>query len=120
MNKRPADGNGDVARGVLGLSDGDTDELSADVREKRVGQGAPETKEDRKMVVVDLLVEILPHGAIRVVPVAEAEAVVLGVPAEVDDDTHEDETDECDDFDAAEPELKFAEDAYAEEVYTEN
>ena len=53
------------------------------------------------------------------VPVAEAYAVVPGVATEVDDDSHEDEADECDDLDAAEPELKLAEYAYTEEVHTE-
>lgn len=57
------------------------------------------------MLVVDFSQEIYAHGAVRVVPVAEANAVMLRVSPKVDDDAHENKTDECDDFDAAKPEL---------------
>ena len=60
------------------------------------------------------------HGAVGVLPVAEAIAVMVRVATEVDDDTHEDETDERDDLDAAEPELEFSEDTDTEHIDDED
>ena len=54
------------------------------------------------------------------VPVPKTDAVVARVSTKIDDDAHEEQSNEGDDLDAAEPELEFTEDAYAEEVYTEN
>ena len=118
--ERASDRNRDVLPRGLRLAHCHTNQLRTDVRKQRVGQCRPEAQENRQVVVVHLTVEVRAHGPIWVVPITEPEAVVLGVPAEVDDDAHEDEADERDDLDAAEPELELAEDAYAEEVDTEN
>lgn len=53
-------------------------------------------------------------------PVTEADAVVPRVSSQVNDDTHEQEADEGDDFDATEPEFEFSENAYSEQVDEEN
>ena len=118
--ERPPDRNRDVLPWGLRLPDSHSDELRADVRKERVRQRRPEAEEDRQVVVVHLAVEVRAHRPVRVVPVAEPDAVVPRVPAEVDDDAHEDEADERDDLDAAEPELELAEDAHAEEVHSED
>lgn len=72
------------------------------------------------MVIVNLTVEICAHGSVRVFPIAEPNAVVVRISTKVDDDAHENETDKCNDLDAAEPELEFAEYAYAKQVDTED
>ena len=110
----------DVLRRVLRLTDGDTDQLCADVRKQRVRQSTPEAQEDGEMDVVHFREEIGAHGSIRVLPVAEAVTVMFWVTAEVDDDTHEDEPNKGNDFYAAEPELELAEYTDAEEVDEED
>ena len=104
----------DVLRRVLRLTDGHTNKLGTDEGEQSIDEGAPETQERGELLVVDLGLDIRTHGPMWGFPVAETDAVVLRVTSEVDDDAHENETDECDDLDAAEPEFELAEDADAE------
>lgn len=69
---------------------------------------------------MDPALEVRAHGALWGLPVAESDAVVLRVSSEVDDDAQEQQTDQCDDLDTAEPELKLAEYPDAEEVHSED
>ena len=85
----PANGDRDVLSRGLRLADRNTDQFRTNVRKEGVRECAPESEEDGKMVVVDLVIEVRAHRAIWVVPVAEAKTVMSGVSAKVDDDTHE-------------------------------
>ena len=116
----PSDRNGDVPARVLSLADCHTNQFRSDVCEEGVGQGAPEAKEDREVVVVDLCEEIRSHRSVWVLPVAEAIAIVVWITAEVDDNTHEDESDEGYHLYGAEPVFEFTEYTDAEEVYKED
>lgn len=118
--ERPPDGDRDVLARGLRLAYRDTDELRADVREERIGEGAPEAEEDREALLVHRGQEVVAHGPVGVLPVPEADAVVPRVSAEVDDDAHEQQADERDDLDAAEPELQLAEHADTEQVDEED
>lgn len=53
-------------------------------------------------------------------PVAEADAVVLGVTSEVDDDAHEQQTNQREHLDATKPELELAKKADSEKVHSED
>ena len=118
--ERPADRDRDVLPRSLRLANCHTDQLGANVGEQRVGERAPETEENRQVVVVDLVLKVLAHGAVGMVPIPEAKTVMLGVTTEVDDDTHEQQADQTDDFDAAEPEFQLSEYPHTEQVNAED
>lgn len=69
------DGDGDVLSGVLGLTDGDTDEFGSHIGEESVDESGPETKEcGQALPIGDLCFEVFTHRAIGRVPVAETTA----------------------------------------------
>ena len=72
------------------------------------------------MFIVHMIEEVRAHRSVWVIPIAKANAVVVWITSKVNDDTHQNETDEGDDLDAAEPELKFAENADSEKVDCED
>lgn len=69
------------------------------------------------MLIVHTVKEVRAHRPVRVVPVPEADSVVAGITAEVDDDAHKYEPNEGNDFDAAKPELEFTENAHTKKVH---
>lgn len=85
---------GDSLSRVLGLADGHTDELGAEIGEGCADEGGPETKEATSVASVHVGFE----GA-GALPVAETFAVVVGATAEDEDGRENDEGDDGHDFD---------------------
>ena len=69
---------------------------------------------------MDLIFEVMSHGAVGRLPVTETNTVVLGVSSQINDDTHKQKADEGDDLDTAEPEFEFTENSYSEQVDKED
>lgn len=68
----PPNGDWDILPGILGLTDGDTDEFGSHVSEKSVDESGPETKEGGKTLPVgDLGLKVFAHWAIGRIPVTE-------------------------------------------------
>jgi hypothetical protein len=57
------------------------------------------------MFVMDLGEEIMTHGTSGMLPIPESDAVMFGIPAQIDYDAHQDEANEGNNFDTAEPEF---------------
>lgn len=77
--ERTPDSDWDVFPGCLSFTHSNTDQLGSDVSKERVDQSTPETKEDRETLSMDLIFQIMTHGAIRRVPVTETNTVMFGV-----------------------------------------
>ena len=69
---------------------------------------------------MDLIFEIMSHGAVGRLPVPETNTVVFGVSSQINNDTHKQKADESDDLDTAEPEFEFTENSYSEQVDKED
>lgn len=82
------------------FTNGDTNKFSSNVCKQCICQSSPETKEDGGGFVLDLVEEIMTHRTIGRSPVAESNPVVLWVTTKVDDDTHQEETDQGDNYGA--------------------
>jgi hypothetical protein len=96
---------GNVDTRVFGLAHSHSDQLGTNKREQRVGQRAPEAKEYGQVVIMDLVLQIVAEGAGGPSPISEADAIMLRITAQVEDDTHENKTNWCEYFDTAEPEF---------------
>jgi len=118
--KCPPDGNGDVFPWVFCFADSYTNKFRPDIGKKSICHGTPETNEDGKVFIVYLLQKIVPHGTSRVLPVAETNAVMLGISAEINHYPHDQETYESYDFDAAKPEFQFSEYPDAKQINNED
>ena len=69
---------------------------------------------------MDLIFEIMSHGAVGRLPVTETNTVVFGVSSQINNDTHKQKADEGDDLDTAKPEFEFTENSYSEQVDKED
>ena len=56
-----------------------TNQLRSNISKQSVGHGAPKAEEDRKMIIMDLAQQVMTHRTIRVLPVTETDAIMLGV-----------------------------------------
>ena len=71
------------------------------------------------MLIVHLGLQIFAHRSIRMIPVAEAQAVMPRIAPKVDDNTHEQQADERDDLDATKPKFQLSEYSDAEQIHKE-
>ena len=95
---------GDVAPRVARLAARDGDDLCADVREGGLRHDGPPRKEPA-LGPCDAIELVERTG---ILPVAEADAVVVGAAAEVEDDAEDDEAGDRDDLDGGEDEFCLA------------
>lgn len=100
---------------ILSLSDCHTDQLSSEIGEGCVDHYRPEAKEATCRPSCVLFLE-----RARVFPVAETLAIAVGTTAEGKDQRQEDDTNDSDDLEGGQPELKFSEELDAEEVDDDN
>ncbi|GKT67100.1 hypothetical protein ColTof4_12728 [Colletotrichum tofieldiae] len=128
------DRTGNGLAGVLGLGDGDTNKLSAQVGEGGVDHAGPETEEAASVASVDVFPEgtgrmlVGVHNSFegckevipRVLPVTEALAVVVRTAAKSQDEREEDDANDGDDLETGKPELEFAEELDTEVVDCNN
>lgn len=99
---------------IFSFADGHANQLCANVRKQSCSEVAPESKKLSDTRVVYFSKKIFTEGSVGCSPVSEANTIVLGIAAEVDNESHQDKTNQSDDFDAAEPEFDFAKDANAQ------
>jgi len=85
-----------------------------------INHDSPETKETRESSVSNNLLKVVAHGTVRRTPVAELDPIMRRIASSVDDQTHEDKANKCEDFDRREPELEFSEYPDAKKIYQED
>jgi hypothetical protein len=101
--KDTSDGLGDVPAWVSGLASSYSHHLDTSVGESSVDKGVPKTSEAASIASPDVLL----HGT-GVLPVAKTATVVVRTSAEVNNEGHDQETDNGDDLDTGEDELGFS------------
>lgn len=109
----------------------DSDQLGTDIREKSVGNGIPDTKEDSDIVLVDVVSErsglckdgvavsvrnSTIHPARLTLPVSETDPVVVGSTSEIEDDTQKQKTNEDQNLARGHPEFNLSEEGDTENV----
>lgn len=92
-------GYGDVPPWILSFTNGDTNQLGSDVGEHGIGHDGPETEEDGSRVIMNHFLEVSSHRSVGVMPVTEADTIVLGVSTKIDNQTHEQQANEGEYFD---------------------
>lgn len=94
----------DISPWVTSLASGDSDDFRSDERERRLRQDSPPGKETT----------LVPRNAVelgkraRMLPVTEAEAVMVRTATKIEDDTEDDEASNRQHLNGGENELGFA------------